>query len=109
MKKNVANKKVEFTVKALNEKNEAIEIPVNLTYGKLIFQTINRPNDGKAFKYEEIKLLDRIEKAINVINENNEIELDLADFNSIKKKLETMTWQIPRIEYIEFTDYINSL
>lgn len=105
----ILNKEINFTVEIPNEKREIISAPVSMKYGQLIFQTVNRANDGKSFKYEEIKMLDRIKSATENLNENNEIELELADFNVLKEKLKTMGWPISRIEYVEFTDYINSL
>lgn len=105
----ILDKEITFMVETQNEKRELISVPVNLKYGQLIFQTVNRPSDGKSFKYEEIKMLDRIKSATENPNENKEIELGLADLNVLKEKLKTMGWPISRIEYVEFTDYINSL
>lgn len=106
----IKNEKITIVVKTLDEKRNPVEIPIDQTYSKLVFDVMNRPGDGKGFKYEEIKLLGRIEKAIDAIDkEKNELELELADFNILKEKLKTMTWLVPKKEYVDFTDYINSL
>lgn len=100
-----------FNQPARDEKGNEITKIVDYSYGELILLSIKRPdNPQTGYSYDEIKQIDRVKIAIDKIEKDvQEIIVEDSDYEFIKKKVGTMTWGVPSIEFLNFKEFIDSI
>lgn len=106
----IENKKFTVSIPGIDDQNNAITVPLELTYGKLILDCSDKPeNAQQGFTTEDIRKITKVEKIIKTHENETQIKFEDADFEFIKKRVENMTWRFRKSELVEFVDYIKSL
>jgi hypothetical protein len=86
-----------------------IDEPVETSYFKMIEECCNRPGSPQSgFTYDEMKSIDRVKTSINNA-EKGVANFEDSDFSFIKSRVETNTWRVASIEFINFVDYIKEI
>ena len=103
--------KITYVTKVWNADKTLIIDKVNeSSYSKEILSSIKKPLNANSggFSYEDIKSIDRVEKAFSKIAEG-EVKVEEPEYEFIKKHLENQTWITPSIEFVNLIDYIKNL
>lgn len=106
--KTINNKKVSYVTKEWGD--TGIVDKVNDTdYFEMIKDCCNKPGDPKSgFTYSDIKSIDKVVKALSKAKANK-VEVEDADLEFIKTKIDPHPWRVADIQFVEFVDYIKGI
>lgn len=91
------------------EAGKQVERPIEYSYSDLIMICVKRPSNPQiGFSYDEIKSIDRVKKAIDE-QKQEQIELHEVDYDFLKSKVDSMSWGLPAIEFVEFREFIKDV
>ncbi len=107
--KTIENKKVVINVQISSEGNLST-VAVPQSYAELIFSACKRPSrPDQGYSYDELKSIGKIDDVTTKGLKAEILEFEDSDFDFVKERVKTMSWNIYDKELINFVTYIIEL